>query len=95
MITHVRTCRPRFSFLTLVVALRHCGSGVGVQRCQVVSHHAGAVLRPHLQTLRLPEGQSVTPRAAPKSENFKYGGFQNHATACLCQNTAIYTTLPF
>lgn len=49
-------------------AVRHRGAGAGVQRRQVVSHHAGAVLRPHLQTLRLPEGQPVAPGAAAEGE---------------------------
>lgn len=64
------TCERCFSLLTRLVDLRHRSACVGVQRCQVVSHHAGAVLRPHLQALRLPEGQSVTPRTATESESW-------------------------
>lgn len=62
-------CALRFLVLDSV-DLRYRRPGVGVQCCQVVPHHAGAVLRPHLQTLRLPEGQPLPPRAAAKSENW-------------------------
>lgn len=62
-------CALRFLFLDSV-DLRYRRPGVGVQCCQVVPHHAGAVLRPHLQTLRLPEGQPLPPRPAAKSENW-------------------------
>lgn len=61
------------SLLTHVIDLRHRGSGFGVQRRQVVSHHAGAVLRPHLQALRLPEGQPVAPRSPTQGENRHLG----------------------
>lgn len=56
-------------FLDPVFAARHRGAGAGVQRCPVVSQHAGPVLGPHLQTLRLPEGQPLAPRTSTQGED--------------------------